>query len=71
MNEINWQIEEKPLSTKNTEWFWALAIIGISIVIFSIILKNYFLIIIVTLTIFIIYASKNKSPELYHFKLNN
>lgn len=70
-NEINWQIEDRPKNKKNSEWLWALAIIGFSVIVFSIILKNYLLIIIIALAIFIFYASKNKEPEQHYFKLNN
>lgn len=69
-NEINWQIEERPINFKNKEWLWALVIVSFAIVIFSILLKNYLLIIIVALAAFIIYASKNKMPNWHHFRLN-
>lgn len=70
-NEINWHIEERPVNSKNKEWFWALAIIGFSVVIFSIMLKNYLLIIIVALAAFIIYTSNKKVSEMHYFKLND
>ena len=68
---INWQIEERPANLNNGQWLWALAIIGFAVVIFSILLKNYLLIIIVALTAFIIYASKNKKPEMHDFHLDS
>lgn len=65
-----WQFEERPISPKN-ELLWALAIFGFAVVIFSIMLKNYLLVIIVALTAFIIFISKNKNPEIHDFKLDN
>lgn len=71
VGEINWQIEEPDNLPKNAEWFWALGILALALIIFSILLKNYLLTIIVALTIFIIYSSKNKKPELINFRLDN
>jgi len=68
---VNWQIEERQTNLNNGQWLWALAIIGFAVVIFSILLKNYLLIIIVALTVFIIYASKNKKPEIHNFHLDS
>ena len=70
-DEVSWQIEERPINSQNREWLWALAIIGFAIIFFSVMLKNYLLIVITALAAFIIYASKNKNPELHHFLLNN
>src|SRR3989344_1618348 len=71
IKEIEWQIEEKPIGLKGSEWLWALIIVGLAVVIFSILLKNYLLIIIVALSAFVIYELKKKISELHHFKLNN
>ena len=60
---INWQIEERQANLNNGQWLWALAIVGFAIIVFSVMLKNYLLIIIVALTTFIIYASKNKTKK--------
>ena len=68
---VNWQIEERQTNLNNGQWLWALAIIGFAVVIFSILLKNYLLIIIVALTAFIIYASKNKKSEMHDFHLDS
>ena len=68
---VNWQIEDRQANSNNGQWLWALAIIGFAVVIFSILLKNYLLIIIVALTAFIIYASKNKKPEMHDFHLDS
>ncbi len=69
--EINWQIEEPDHLPKNAEWFWALGILALALIVFSIILKNYLLIIIVALATFVIYARKNKRHELIDFRLDN
>ena len=68
---VNWQVEERQTNLNNGQWLWALAIIGFAVVIFSILLKNYLLIIIVALTAFIIYASKNKKSEMHDFHLDS
>jgi len=68
---VNWQIEERPVNLNNGQWLWALAIIGFAVIIFSIMLKNYLLIIIVALTIFIIYARKFKKPETHDFRFDS
>ncbi|MBI2446249.1 MAG: hypothetical protein HYV51_00290 [Parcubacteria group bacterium] len=68
---INWQIEERQTNLNNGQWLWALAIIGFAVIVFSILLKNYLLIIIVVLAAFIIYASKNKTPEIHEFRLDS
>lgn len=70
-SEVMWQIEEKPRQSNNNEWLWALAIIGFSVIIFSIMLKNYLLIVIVFLSAFIAYASKNKKLEMHQFRLDD
>ncbi len=70
-SEISWQIEDGPTTMVNSRWLWALAIVSFAIIIFSVILKNYLLIVIVFLSAFIIYMSKNKKPELHHFRLNH
>lgn len=68
--EIDWQIEERPI-TPSREWLWALIIVGFAVIVFSVMLNNYLLIVIVALAAFIIYASKNKTPELRYFRLDN
>ncbi|MDO8574910.1 MAG: hypothetical protein Q7R61_01400 [bacterium] len=70
-DEISWQIEERQANLNNGQWLWALAIVGFAVVVFSVMLKNYLLIIIVALTTFIIYASKNKKPETHDFRLDS
>ncbi len=70
-DKITWRIEEPDLTPKTTEWFWAFGILALSFIVFSILLKNYLLIIILALAIFIIYSSKNKKPELINFRLDN
>ena len=69
--EINWQIEEPDHLPKNAEWFWALGILALALIVFSILLKNYLLIIIVALAAFVIFARKNKKRELIDFRLDN
>jgi len=68
---VNWRIEEPDLTPKTTEWFWAFGILAFALIVFSILLKNYLLTIILALAIFIIYSSKNKKPELINFRLDN
>jgi hypothetical protein len=70
-NEVNWRIEEPDLTPKTTRWFWAFGILAFALIVFSILLKNYLLTIILALAIFIIYSSKNKKPELINFRLDN
>lgn len=70
-SEINWRIEEPDFMPKTTEWFWALGIFAFALIVFSILLKNYLLIVIVALAMFIIYGSKNKKPELINLRLDN
>lgn len=70
-NGVNWQIEELPINLNNSQWFWALAIVGFAIVVFSILLKNYLLIVIVVLATFIVYMSKNKKSEIHDFRLDD
>ncbi len=70
-DEVNWRIEEPNFMPKTTEWFWALGILALALIVFSILLKNYLLIIIVALAVFIIYSNKNKKPELINFRLDN
>ena len=71
IGEISWQIEEPDHLPKNAEWFWALGILALALVVFSILLKNYLLIIIIALAVFILYARKNKKRELIDFHLDN
>ncbi|MEK7578181.1 MAG: hypothetical protein AAB456_00465, partial [Patescibacteria group bacterium] len=70
-DSISWRIDESDFTSKTTEWFWMLGILALAIIVFSILLKNYLLIIIVALAVFIIYSGKNKKPELVNFRLGN
>ena len=70
-DEVNWKIEELDLTPKTIEWFWALGILALAFIVFSILLKNYLLIIIVVLAVFIVFSNKNKKPELINFRLDN
>jgi len=70
-DEVNWKIEEPDLTPKTIEWFWALGILALAFIVFSILLKNYLLIIIVVLAVFIVFSNKNKKPELINFRLDN
>ncbi|MEK7087220.1 MAG: hypothetical protein AAB958_00770 [Patescibacteria group bacterium] len=70
-SEISWQIEDGPTNPINSQWLWALAIVSFAVIVFSIMLKNYLLIVIVFLSAFIIYISKNKKPESHNFRLTN
>ena len=69
-SEIQWQIEDGPTKPANSQWLWALAIIGFSIIIFAVILKNYLLAVIVFLSAFIVYAGKFKKTEIHDFRLD-
>lgn len=68
---INWQIEEKPEVPGNSQWLWALAIVGLAVIVFGVLLRNYLLIIIVALAAFIIYSRKFKKPETHDFRLDS
>lgn len=68
-DKVNWQIEDRPMAHISSQWLWALAIVSFAIIVFSILLKNYLLIVIVFLSAFIIYARKFKKPESHHFRL--
>ena len=70
-DKITWRIEEPNFTPKTIEWFWALGILALALIIFSILLKNYLLIIIVALAAFIIYGGKNKKSELINFRLDD
>ncbi|MDP3003924.1 MAG: hypothetical protein Q8N43_00200 [Candidatus Azambacteria bacterium] len=70
-DNLEWRIEEPDFTPKTTRWFWALGILAFALIVFSILLKNYLLTIILALAIFIIYSSKNKKPELVNFRLDN
>ena len=69
--EITWQIEEPDHLPKKAEWFWALGILALALIVFSILLKNYLLIIIIALSAFIIYAVKNKKRDFIYFRLDS
>ncbi len=68
--KISWRINEPALVPKNSQWYWAFAIFGLAIIVFSILLQNYLLIIIVALVALIFYSSKNKKPEIINFLLD-
>lgn len=70
-DEITWQIEEPDFTPKTTQWFWALGIFALALIVFAILLKSYLLIVIVVLAAFIVYSNKNKKPELINFRLDN
>ncbi len=70
-NEITWRIEEPDLMPKTSNWFWAFGILAFALVVFSILLKNYLLIIIVALASFIIYGGKNKKLDFVNFHLDS
>jgi len=70
-DEMNWRIEEPNFTPKTTQWFWALGILAFALIVFSILMKNYLLTIILALAAFIIYNSKNKKLEHINFRLDN
>jgi hypothetical protein len=67
---VSWQIKSPNLMPKTAEWLWAIGIFGFAIAIFSILLKNYLLLIIVIISAFIIYAMKKRESELYTFRID-
>lgn len=70
VSEIEWQFRAPDIVPKKQEWLWALGILAFAIVVFSILLKNYLLIVIIALVTFIIYASQKRGPESHEFRLD-
>ncbi len=69
--ELGWQTPEPELLPKTAEGFWAMAILGAAFLIFSLLLKNYLLAIIVILVAIIFYGLMNKRPEMINFRLDD
>ncbi len=71
MNEFEWKIEEPSFTPKSSEWFWALGIAALAMIVFAIILKNYLLIIIVALLAFIVYHGRNTTSDMLNVGLGD
>ena len=69
-SEVSWKIKEPIFSPKSRELLRAFSIIGIAVIIFSVILKNYLFILLVALIALIIYFSKNKEQDMVDFRLD-
>ncbi len=68
-DEVSWRIKEPIFSPQNKEMLWALGIIGVAVIIFSVLLKNYLFILIVAIAALIVHFAKSKE-EMIDFRLN-
>ena len=69
-DSLEWEIDEPQFAPQAQEWYFALAILGLAAVVFSILLKNYLFIVIVALVALIIYSSKGKKPAVLKCRID-
>ncbi|MCC7004828.1 hypothetical protein IT397_02840 [Candidatus Nomurabacteria bacterium] len=68
--KISWQDFEHRHSEKGNDWYWAVGIISTSIIIMSVILKNYLFAVLVFFAIISAFIQANKKPRLFNFEIN-
>ncbi len=68
---ISWTAPEFIRYEKGHGWFIALGIIGLTLVVVALFMKNYLFVLIIVLTIFLIYIQGLKHPQKIKFAISN
>lgn len=70
MEKISWKTLEYKKKEKTADWYWAVGIITMSLIIISIILKNYSFVVLLVVAIITTYIFSTKDPELLEVKID-
>lgn len=68
---ISWQAPEFYYYEKTTNWYWALGIICIGIIVASILLKNFLFAVLVFIAGFALALYGAKKPRMFNFSIND
>ncbi len=68
---VSWTTPEFVQQDKSPAWFWALGIICVALAIVSLLMKNYFFILIIALSAFLIYIQAKKQPRKIEIKISS
>ncbi len=71
MEKISWRTIEYLHTEKNSDWYWIVAIITISIAIISIILNNVIFAILIIVSSFTLSLFASRKPEVVDVEINN
>lgn len=67
---ISWQAHDHIKQEKSADWFWAVGIIAIGIVILSIYFGNYLFALLIAIATFTLFMQKHSAPQLINFEIN-
>lgn len=70
MEKISWKTLEYKKKEKTADWYWAVGIITMSLIIISIILKNYSFVVLLVVAIITTYIFSTKDPGLLEVKID-
>ncbi len=70
MEKITWQAHEYIYTEKNTDWYWIVAIVTLSISIISILLSNIIFAILIIISAGTLTLFSSRKPELIHIEIN-
>ena len=67
---IRWQALEYHHESKSVDWFWAVGIIAVCVIILSVLYDNYLFAILILIATFSVFMYAVRQPELVQFELN-
>lgn len=67
---VTWEALEYNQIEKNTDWYWAVSIIAISVTLISVILGNIIFAIVVVVSTFALIVSARRNPKIVNFEIN-
>jgi hypothetical protein len=70
MEKISWKSLEYKKKEKTADWYWAVGIITLSLIIISIILKNYSFVILLIIGVITIFIFSTKDPEILEITID-
>lgn len=70
MDKISWKALEYKKKERTTDWYWAVMILAISIVVISIILKDYLFSILIIISTISILIFSQKNPKELHINID-
>ena len=70
IKKIEWQAFEYENIKKTKDWFWAVGIISISIIVTAVLFGNYLLAILIILSVFSLGMFSLRQPQLFNIKID-
>jgi len=66
---LSWQTYEYVQKKRRVEWFWAVGIIAVAVIVVSIIFQNFLFAILVLLSVFTLFLFASREPRLVTFSI--